>query len=163
MSKKFILCLSLVWAVSLVASNALAGDYSCPATGIVTQTSSSSGHSFNKGCDIADKSGPMVGAARSGKVVRRQWQSGYGNTVDIQHSNPVRVTRYAHLASYSVNLNQYVSINQNVGKMGNTGVSTGVHLHWEVRPKSDFVQNIYSINLRLNQQVTRGQIVSATD
>ena len=55
----------------------------------------------------------------------------YGNCVKIRHDNGM-YTLYAHLADVRVNINQYVSQGQDLGMMGNTGNSYGIHLHFEV-------------------------------
>lgn len=70
-------------------------------------------------------------AADGGKVVYAGWYYGYGNYVKIQHANGLQTT-YAHLNSISVVKGQQVSRGQQVGLVGNTGNSSGPHLHFEV-------------------------------
>ena len=88
---------------------------------------------YHKGIDIANSSAPNVLAADSGKVVGAGWLDGYGygNRVIIDHGNGYR-TLYAHLSSVYVVPGQTVARGSAVGKMGSTGRSTGVHLHFEV-------------------------------
>ncbi len=89
---------------------------------------------LHKGIDISTSGiyGRTVVAAASGKVTRAGWFSSYGYCVDIQHSNGY-LTRYAHLSKISVSKGQYVSAGQAIGKVGNSGNSTGPHLHFEIR------------------------------
>ena len=60
------------------------------------------------------------------------WQRGYGNVIKIQHAMGTE-TRYGHLSKIGVRVGQKVSRNSLIGDMGNTGRSTGPHLHYEVR------------------------------
>ncbi len=89
---------------------------------------------LHKGIDISTSGiyGRTVVAAASGKVTRAGWFSSYGYCVDIQHSSGY-LTRYAHLSKISVSKGQYVSSGQAIGKVGNSGNSTGPHLHFEIR------------------------------
>jgi murein DD-endopeptidase MepM/ murein hydrolase activator NlpD len=88
---------------------------------------------FHKGIDIANKAAPGVLAADSGTVVGAGWLDGYGygNRVVIDHGNGYR-TLYAHLSQAYVTAGQTVARGNVIGKMGSTGRSTGVHLHFEV-------------------------------
>ncbi len=89
---------------------------------------------LHKGIDISTSGiyGRTVVAAASGKVTRAGWFSSYGYCIDIQHSNGY-LTRYAHLSKIGVSKGQYVSAGQAIGKVGNSGNSTGPHLHFEIR------------------------------
>lgn len=86
---------------------------------------------LHAGLDIAG-GGPIV-AAQSGRVVRAQYNSGWGYYVKIDHGNGLQ-TLYAHMQAGStrVRVGQQVSQGQQIGTMGTTGASTGVHLHFEV-------------------------------
>jgi len=84
------------------------------------------------GIDIANDVGTPVGAAKGGRVVFTGWQGGYGYTVIVEHSNEYS-TLYGHLDSFAVSSGQYIQTGQIIGYMGNTGNSTGPHLHFEVR------------------------------
>ncbi|MFH1601452.1 MAG: M23 family metallopeptidase [Candidatus Shapirobacteria bacterium] len=87
---------------------------------------------YHPGTDIANKSGPVVVAADAGQVVSVIYaRYDYGNHVVLDHGNGYR-TLYAHLSSISVSAGQTVSQGQQIGIMGSTGRSTGVHLHFEV-------------------------------
>lgn len=86
---------------------------------------------FHSGIDLAAKTGTSVYAAAGGKVVLASWYYGYGNCIVIDHGNGLK-TRYAHLSAYKVSNGATVSRGQLIGLSGNTGNSTGPHLHFEV-------------------------------
>lgn len=86
----------------------------------------------HKGIDWGVPVGTSVKASSAGVVVRAGWFSGYGICVDIQHPNGT-MTRYGHLSKALVSVGQTVSQNQQVALSGNTGQSTGPHLHFEIR------------------------------
>lgn len=87
---------------------------------------------FHNGLDIGAYHGAPVAAAQAGRVVMVEHQVGnYGKVVAIQHERGFR-TLYAHLDSFSVHAGQYVTQGQKIGTMGNTGRSTGTHLHFTV-------------------------------
>ena len=89
------------------------------------------GH-LHAGIDIAVDIGVAARAASAGRVIFSGWQGGYGNTVIIEHEQEYS-TLYGHLSDYFVESGQYVASGQIVGYTGNTGNSTGPHLHFEVR------------------------------
>lgn len=89
----------------------------------------------NNGVDLASSYGTSIMAAASGQVVISRmggWNGGYGNYIVIQHSNGTQ-TLYGHLSQTLVSVGDSVSQGQVIGRMGSTGDSTGVHLHFEVR------------------------------
>ncbi|KHF40084.1 M23 family metallopeptidase [Halalkalibacter okhensis] len=86
---------------------------------------------FHRGIDIARPSNYNILAADNGTVTFAGTQGGYGNLVRINHNNGME-TLYAHLASIDVSVGQTVSKGQKIGVMGQTGNSTGIHLHFEV-------------------------------
>lgn len=91
-------------------------------------------HGHN-GIDIAASLGTPILAAADGTVVISKfgsWNGGYGNYVVIQHSNGTQ-TLYGHMSANLVSAGEKVTKGQAIGKMGNSGQSTGVHLHFEVR------------------------------
>jgi murein DD-endopeptidase MepM/ murein hydrolase activator NlpD len=106
------------------------GNFSWPAAGYVSQ-GYWGGH---PAIDIAGSVGAAVTAADGGYVVLAGggWNGGYGNHVIIDHGNGF-TTLYAHLNSIFVEPGMTVSKGQEIGTMGNTGNSTGPHLHLEVR------------------------------
>lgn len=106
------------------------GSFVWPAAGRITQ-----GYFFyHKAIDIANRSGGPILAADAGVITVAGWidNSGYGNRVMIDHGNGY-VTLYAHMSSIQVTPGQRVNRGDVLGQMGNTGRSTGTHLHFEVR------------------------------
>jgi murein DD-endopeptidase MepM/ murein hydrolase activator NlpD len=122
-------------AGSVVAS----GNFVWPAGGRITQYFAW----YHKGIDIANSSAPNILAADSGTVVVAGWPDayGYGNRVIIDHGNGYR-TLYGHLSSIYVVPGQTVSRGSAIGRMGTTGRSTGVHLHFEVIRNGSYLNPI---------------------
>ncbi len=87
---------------------------------------------FHEGMDFMAKAGTLVRAAAGGVVVLSEFHPQYGNMVEIDHGNGL-ITRYAHLAKRDVKVGDVVLSRGKVGAVGNTGQSTGPHLHFEVR------------------------------
>ena len=87
---------------------------------------------MHRGTDFAAKHGTPIYSTGEGVVVHAGWGSGYGRLVKIKHEFGFE-TRYAHLSRIRVKVGQKVSRGQRIGDMGNTGRSTGTHLHYEVR------------------------------
>lgn len=86
---------------------------------------------LHAGVDIANDEGTPVRAAYSGRVNFSGWRGGYGLTVMIDHGRNY-TTLYGHLSESIVAPGQYVQTGQVIAYMGNTGYSTGPHLHFEV-------------------------------
>ena len=86
----------------------------------------------HEGMDMGAPMGTPVYATGEGHVVLASWYDRYGMTVDVDHGNGF-VTRYAHLSKINVHVGQKVSRETVVGLLGNTGRTTGAHLHYEVR------------------------------
>ncbi len=112
------------------------GEYIWPAEGVISSDfgyrSVSVGSSNHKGIDIAGKADSNIVAADGGKVIFAGDGGGYGNLVKIRHDNG-DVTYYAHCSSLAVTEGELVARGQVIAHMGTTGVSTGVHLHFEIR------------------------------
>ena len=87
---------------------------------------------MHEGHDWAGSTGTPIHATADGVVVHAGRQSGYGNLIKIQHEFGFE-TRYAHLSKIRVSVGQRVSRGERIGDMGNTGRSTGTHLHYEIR------------------------------
>lgn len=89
-------------------------------------------HSAHRGIDIGVPVGTPIRTTLSGRVVYAGWNAqGYGNLVIVENG-PWR-TYYAHLSEIPVNVGQWVQAGEVIGLSGNTGNSTGPHLHYEVR------------------------------
>ena len=86
----------------------------------------------HEGIDLAGPVGTPIYATGDGVVIFAGWQRGYGNVIKIKHAIGTE-TRYGHLSKIRVKAGQQVSRNSLIGDMGNTGRSTGPHLHYEVR------------------------------
>ena len=121
-------------------TKAPSGYYIRPVAGPITSPFGSRKGGFHPGVDIGNARGTPIVAAADGVVIQvvsgcvegvRSCGGRYGNHIVIQHSNGTK-TRYAHLSRTSVNVGQSVSQGQQIGALGNTGSSTGPHLHFEV-------------------------------
>ncbi|WP_347267213.1 DUF5930 domain-containing protein [Paracoccus sp. (in: a-proteobacteria)] len=86
----------------------------------------------HEGIDMAGPVGTPIHSTAEGTVIFAGWQRGYGNLVKIQHELGTE-TRYGHMSRIRVKVGQKVSRGSRIGDMGNTGRSTGSHLHYEVR------------------------------
>lgn len=92
---------------------------------------------LHTGIDIGAKSGTTVCAANGGTVIKAGWNNSYGNLLMIDHGGGI-VTLYAHNSSLLVKSGDVVSKGQAVSKVGSTGMSTGPHLHFEVRVNGQY-------------------------
>lgn len=96
------------------------------------------GYEFHAGQDIKVDIGTQVTATAAGTIITASYQSGYGFMVEIDHGNGM-TTRYGHLSKVLVKEGQIVKRGEIVGESGNTGRSTGPHLHYEVRINGEAV------------------------
>ncbi len=103
-----------------------------PTTGTITSRFGVRGSGMHTGMDIANAQGTNIYASAPGTVKFTGWFGGYGNLVIVTHGNGVD-TYYAHCNTILVSAGQSVSQGQLIAKMGNTGNSSGPHLHLEVR------------------------------
>ena len=87
---------------------------------------------LHTGWDMNGACGEPIRASAGGRVFFSGWKGGYGNAVMIDHGGGLS-TLYAHQSSLGVSYGEQVSAGQTIGWVGTTGVSTGCHLHWEVR------------------------------
>lgn len=96
---------------------------------------------FHKGVDLAAPTGTPVRAVKPGRISISKHQTsngrstGYGNWIEVKHDDGTS-SRYGHLNSRDVQVGQRVEAGQVIGTVGNTGTSTGAHLHFEVRNAS---------------------------
>lgn len=95
-------------------------------------------YKMHTGIDIEmPRKSPIV-AAQTGTVIFANWFAGYGKAIIIDHGGGY-ATLYGHLDVISVDVGQVVKKGDNIGLSGNTGYSTGPHLHFEVRMNGDYV------------------------
>lgn len=90
------------------------------------------GAAFHAGLDFRGPRGAPIYAAANGRVSFAGVRQGYGNCIEIDHGNGL-MTRYAHMSRFAAAMGQNVEAGQRIGAIGNTGRSTGPHLHFEVR------------------------------
>ena len=121
--------------------------------GWVTQVFGPSIHPFGKywylhrGIDLAFGYGVPIMATANGKVVKKEYDAnGFGYYIDIQHNYGFK-TRYAHMQRQLVDVGQTVSQREVIGTMGNSGMSTGPHLHYEVMIGTQLVDPIKFLNM----------------
>lgn len=93
---------------------------------------------FHTGIDIPKTKGTPVYATGNGVVTRKGYCSGYGNYIELEHAGGFR-SFYAHLSKTLVNIGDSVSITEQIACVGNTGVTTGSHLHYEIRKGKRFL------------------------
>lgn len=101
--------------------------------------------SNHNGVDLAVPQGTEVYASAGGTVIQSGWNSGYGISVYIDHGNGM-VTRYGHMSRADVSVGQYVEQGENIGLSGNTGNSTGPHVHFEMRLDGEPVDPVNYVN-----------------
>jgi murein DD-endopeptidase MepM/ murein hydrolase activator NlpD len=95
---------------------------------------------MHTGVDWAAPIGTPIYAAGNGVVIKAQWDSGYGRRVEVQHANGY-VTTYNHMSGFGRGISEgtHVTQGQVVGYLGQTGLSTGPHLHYEIIINGNFV------------------------
>jgi murein DD-endopeptidase MepM/ murein hydrolase activator NlpD len=90
--------------------------------------------SFHNGIDIGAPHGAPIYAAADGTIERTFYNAQGGNSIILKHNDGMK-TGYAHLSAFKVTTGQNVKRGDVIGLIGNTGVSTGAHLHFTVRNK----------------------------
>ena len=110
---------------------AATGTFLMPTRGYISSRYGMRNGRMHRGLDIATSTGTAIKAADGGKVVYTGRRGAFGNLVEIDHGNGYR-TRYAHCSSINVRTGDRVYKGQVIAKVGNTGRSTGPHLHFEV-------------------------------
>ncbi len=109
------------------------------------------GYGFHPGLDISARYGSPVRAARNGRVIFSGWRGGYGKLVIIDHGSGLQ-SRYGHLSVILVRAGMYITKRQLIGRVGSTGLSTGPHLHFEVRKYNrplPIIRNLSGLNGRI--------------
>jgi murein DD-endopeptidase MepM/ murein hydrolase activator NlpD len=103
---------------------------------------------FHAGMDFSAPTGTDVYATGDGVVVKMGWETGYGNAIRIDHGFGY-TTVYAHLHKFNTHAGKRVMRGEVIGHVGNTGKSTGPHLHYEVHIKGQHVNpiNFYFMDL----------------
>ena len=103
---------------------------------------------FHAGMDFSANTGTPVYATGNGRIKKAGWQSGYGKVIVVDHGYGYE-TWYAHLNKYNVRVGQKVVRGEVIGEVGNTGKSTGPHLHYEVHLKGKVMNpvNYYFMDL----------------
>lgn len=103
---------------------------------------------FHEGMDFSANIGTPIYATGNGTITHADWKQGYGKCVIIDHGFGY-VTLYAHMNDYNVRVGQKVIRGEKIGEVGNTGKSTGPHLHYEVhvRGKVDNPAKYYFMDL----------------
>jgi murein DD-endopeptidase MepM/ murein hydrolase activator NlpD len=125
-------------AAGILGEETAPGVLSWPVSGTITspfgyrRSPFGSGMEFHQGLDIAAPMGTTVQAAAGGTVISAGWYGGYGNYVLIDHGGGM-ATGYGHLSQIFVSAGQQIQKGQAIGAVGSTGMSTGPHLHFEVR------------------------------
>jgi len=106
---------------------------------------------IHKGIDFSTwRSGDPILATANGQIVTVGYNTSFGNYVIIKHKHGI-YTRYAHMSTIRVRKGQFVSQRDVIGTIGNTGVTTGPHLHYEVHIGSDVVDPVKYINIKVSK------------
>jgi murein DD-endopeptidase MepM/ murein hydrolase activator NlpD len=105
--------------------------------------------SFHSGLDFSAPVGTSIYSTATGVVKKTEWFGPYGNTIEIDHGNGL-MTRYGHVSKILVKKGEEVQQGQLIAQVGNTGRSTGPHLHYEILKNNQF-QNPENMLLAIHQ------------
>ena len=106
---------------------------------------------IHKGLDLSTwRSGDPIVATANGQVVSVGYDFSFGNFVIIKHKHGI-YTRYCHMQTARVKNGEFVSQRQIIGTIGNTGITTGPHLHYEIHIGSDVVDPAKYVNVKLSK------------
>lgn len=119
-------------------------DWIFPTEGTISDVFHARQHT-HKGIDIAGALGTPIYAVDEGTVIKSYYSESYGHVIFLRHHNGLE-TVYAHLDTRSVDENEQVAQGQMIGEMGNTGNSTGVHLHFEIHNGEWTIDKIHAID-----------------
>lgn len=132
-------------AVNLAAMPKTGGAKALPITGRVSQNWGASRIKYSAGrhtgMDFGVGVGTQVRSAANGVVTRVGGEGAYGNSVHVRHPDGT-TTLYGHLSSIGVKAGQRVKSGQSIAKSGNSGRSTGAHLHFEVRTRDRYGSDV---------------------
>ena len=110
---------------------------------------------FHNGLDISSRKGTPIIAPADGKVIKRGYDKYLGKYLKIDHGRQI-ITVYGHVSSFNVSSGQRVERGEIIALMGNTGLSTGHHLHYMIRVKDRVVNPLhYILNARANRLLVR--------
>ena len=104
----------------------------------------------HNGLDLTANSGTPVYATGDGIVTVAKYRGGYGNVIFINHGYGFE-TRYAHLSKFKIAEGKKVKRGELIGLVGNTGTSTGSHLHYEILYKEKWINPIHFMYRDLRQ------------
>ena len=121
----------IAWLNSLPIGNPVNGAYSLTSGYGLRIDPFTQAMAKHEGIDFSAAVGTPIIASASGVVSKSGWDSQYGNVIEINHAEGFK-TRYAHASQLLVRVGQTVSRGDVIAKIGNTGRSTGPHLHYEV-------------------------------
>ncbi|HKE86516.1 MAG TPA: M23 family metallopeptidase [Vicinamibacterales bacterium] len=110
------------------------------------------GPDYHPGLDIAGEKGQPIYATAAGLVTQAGFAGGYGNLIILDHGFGLE-TRYGHLSQFLVHIGDRVKRGEMIGRIGNTGKTTGPHLHYEVMANGRLLNPLQL----LTQQKTRAQ------
>jgi len=115
---------------------------------------------MHTGIDWANRIGTPIVAAGDGRIRSAGWDSGYGRRVEIEHQYNF-VTTYSHMSGFARGIRDGVRVRQGqvIGYLGNSGLSTGPHLHYEVMINENFVDPL-GIKLPRNRELDTAQLAS---
>jgi murein DD-endopeptidase MepM/ murein hydrolase activator NlpD len=110
---------------------------------------------FHNGLDISSGKGTAIIAPADGTVIKRGYDKYLGKFLKIDHGQKI-ITTYGHLSAYNVSPGQKVQRGDIVASMGNTGLSTGHHLHYMIKVKDRCVNPLhYILNAKANRLLVR--------
>lgn len=114
---------------------------------------------LHAGVDWSNRIGTPIFAAGDGIVSKAEWTSGYGRHIAIQHNYDFETT-YSHLSGYAKGIAEGVRVRQGqvIGYLGSSGLSTGPHLHYEVRVKGEFKDPL-ALKLPKNRELTPKELI----
>jgi murein DD-endopeptidase MepM/ murein hydrolase activator NlpD len=115
---------------------------------------------MHTGIDWSNRIGTPIIAAGDGRVRSAEWDSGYGRRVEIEHAYNF-VTTYSHLSAFGRGIREGVRVRQGqvIGYLGNSGLSTGPHLHYEVMINENFVDPL-AVKVPRNRDLDERQVLA---